>query len=126
MSRKKFSIDQNLKKILSSVYQNMIVQVYVFAVSASENGLTNVKEKVFNWPKSKKKFLAGCTKIWYYKSTSSQYYKNSTSIIWVRIDQYQGKSHRLTKIEEKILSGVYKNMTRPVYVFAVLLKFLFR
>ena len=48
MSKKKFSTDQNLKKILSSVYQNMIVQVYVFAVSASKNGLTNVKEKDFD------------------------------------------------------------------------------
>ena len=41
-----------------------------------------------------------------------------------QIDQCQGKSSRLTKIEEKILSGVYKNMTLQVYVFAVLLKFL--
>ena len=48
MSKKKFSIDQNLKKILSGVYQNMIVQVYVFAVSGSENGLTKVKGKVFD------------------------------------------------------------------------------
>ena len=47
MSKKKFSIDQNLKKIVNGVYQNMI-QVYVFAVSASENGLNNVKEKVFD------------------------------------------------------------------------------
>ena len=37
-----------------------------------------------------------------------------------RIDQYQAKSSRLTKIEEKILSGVYKNMTLQVYIFAVL------
>ena len=41
-----------------------------------------------------------------------------------RIDQCRGKSSRLTKIEEKILSGVFKNMTLQVYVFAVLLKFL--
>ena len=40
-----------------------------------------------------------------------------------RIDQCQGKSSQLTKIEENILSGVYKNMTLRVYVFAVLLKF---
>ena len=63
MSKKKFSIDQNLKKVLSGVYQNMIVQVYVFAESASENELTNVKDKVFDGPKSEKKFLAVCTKI---------------------------------------------------------------
>ena len=34
---------------------------------ASENGLTNVKEKLLDGPKSKRKFLAVCTKIWYYK-----------------------------------------------------------
>ena len=48
-------------------------------MSASENGATNVNEKVLDWPKSKKKFLAVCTKIWYYKftkSTSSEYYLN--------------------------------------------------
>ena len=63
MSKKKFSNNENLKKILSAVYQNMIVQVYVFAVATSENKLINVKEKVFDRPKSKKKFLAACTKI---------------------------------------------------------------
>ena len=30
---------------------------------ASENGLTNVKEKVLDGPKLKRKFLAVCTKI---------------------------------------------------------------
>ena len=46
---------------------------------ASENGSTNVKEKVLDGPKSKRKFLALCTKIWYYKSTSSKKISNYVS-----------------------------------------------